>query len=389
MKTNRKPEWKHWSCRAGMVALLALGSWSAVAAEQPAHWVVSWGTSASAPPDAAQVRAQGLAFHHQTLREIVHLSLGGSAVRVRFSNRFGSQGLEISSAHLALRAANSSIQPATDHALTFDGKPGTTIPPNALVLSDPLKFAVPGGSDLAVSIFVPQPTTAAAVHYLAQQTSYVGEGDQTAAPSIAGARTITSWIFLGGVDVRAPLSAAAIAMFGDSRVDGDGSSRDANKRLPDALARRLSQQGLPLGMLNAGIIGNRLLHDAPPAAVELGVNGLSPFDGDVLDQPGVKFVIVLDGIVDIGLPGTEFASAEEAVTVDELIAAMKQLVVRAHERGMKIFVATQTPFAGAVSIPGIYSAEKDAQRRAFNQWIRTSQAFDAVIDFEKVVRDPE
>jgi lysophospholipase L1-like esterase len=145
---------------------------------------------------------------------------------------------------------------------------------------------------------------------------------------------------------------------------------------------------MQLVVLNAGIIGNRILHDAPQAAVELGVNGLARFDHDVLDVPGVKYVIVLEGIVDIGLPGTEFAPASEAVSVDELIAGMKQLIARAHERGMKVFGATQTPFSGATVIPGIFSGEKETQRKALNQWIRSSHAFDAVIDFEKVVLDP-
>jgi lysophospholipase L1-like esterase len=198
---------------------------------------------------------------------------------------------------------------------------------------------------------------------------------------------MASWVFLAGVDVSAPRSAAAIAVFGDSRVDGDGATVNANNRWPDALAKRLSQQGLPLGVLNAGIIGNRILQDAPQVAVELGVNGLARFDHDALDQPGVKYVIVLEGIVDIGLPGTQFAPSE-AVSVDDLIAGMKQLIARAHDRGMRIFGATQTPFSGANSIPGIFSAEKEAQRQALNQWIRSSHAFDGVLDFEKVVRDP-
>jgi len=190
------------------------------------------------------------------------------------------------------------------------------------------------------------------------------------------------------VDVSAPLSTAAIAVFGDSRVDGHGSSPNTNRRLPDVLAKRLSQHGFSLGVLNAGIIGNRILHDAPQAAAELGVNGLARFDHDALDQPGVKYVIILEGIVDIGLPGTPVASASEAISVDDLIAGMKQLIERGHDRGMKVIGATQTPFSGATVIPGIFSAEKEAQRKILNQWIRSSHAFDEVIDFEKVLLDP-
>lgn len=371
-----------------VLALLALSFTTvAAAAPQPAHWVVSWGASASPPPDVAQIQKHGLEFNNQTLREIVHLSIGGSAVRVRLSNFFGKQNLEIGAAHLGLRASDSAIQPSSDRALTFGGASGVFVPPNAFVLSDPVRLAVPAGSNLAISIFVPHVATAAGIHYLAQQTSYVGAGDLTASPSIPNPRAISSWIFLAGVDVSAPPPAAAIAVFGDSRVDGDGSTPNANKRLPDALFKRLSKEGLPLSVLNAGIIGNRILHDAPQAAEELGVNGLARFDRDALDQPGVKYVIVLEGIVDIGLAGTEFAPLE-AISVDDLIAGMKQLIERAHDRGMKIFVATQTPFSGATTIPGIFSAEKEAQRKALNQWIRSSRAFDAVIDFDKVVADP-
>ena len=353
-----------------------------------AHWVVSWGASPSPPPDAAQMHKEGLEFNNQTLREIVHLSVGGSAVRVRFSNLFARQSLEIGAAHLALRARDSGIVPSSDRAVAFGGVPGVSIPPNAFVLSDPVQLAVPAESDLAISIFVPHFASAGGMHSFALQTSYVGAGDLTGAPTIANPRAINSWMFLDGVDVSAPASAAAIAVFGDSRVDGHGSTPNGNGRWPDALAKRLLQQGVQLGVLNAGIIGNRILHDAPPAAGELGVNGLARFDHDALDPPGVRYVIILEGIVDIGLPGTEFAPASEAVSVGDLLAGMKQLIARSHERGMKIFGATQTPFSGATVIPGIFSAEKETQRKALNQWIRSSHAFDAVIDFDKVVLDP-
>lgn len=374
-------------CARVMMAFVAL-SLTTAAAAQSTHWVVSWGASASPPPDAEHVRKQGLEFNNQTLREIVHLSLGGSAVRVRFSNFFGRQSLEIGCAHLALRASDSAILAASDRALTFGGVPGVVIPPNAFVVSDPVKLAVPAESDVAISIFVPHAASAAGTHAFAQQTSYVGAGDLTGAPSIANPRAISSWIFLAGVDVSAPVSAGAIAVFGDSRVDGDGSTPNANARWPNVLAKRLSKQGVALGVLNAGIVGNRILHDGPQVAAELGVNGLARFEQDALDQPGVKYVIVLEGIVDIGLPGTPVAPESEAVSVDDLIAGMKQLIERAHDRGMKVFGATQTPFSGANTVPGMFSAEKEAERKALNEWIRSSHAFDGVMDFDKVVRDP-
>ena len=370
--------------------LAALVTLPAVALGSPAstHWVVSWGASPSPPPDAAQIRKEGLEFSNQTLREIVHLSLGGSAVRVRLSNVFGSQNLEIGAAHLALRTVDSTIAPSSDRPLTFGGSARVSIPPNAVVFSDPVSLAVPGDSDLAISIFLPRTAEAAGVHYLAQQTSFVGTGDLTVAPSFANPRTIKSWIFLAGVDVSAPLFTSAIAMFGDSRFDGDGSTPNTNRRLSNALAKRLLKEGLPLGVLNAGIIGNRILHDAPTEAIELGANGLARFDRDALDQPGVKYVIVLEGLVDIGLPGTPVVPASETVSVEELIAGLRQLADRAHDRGIKIFIGTQTPFQGTTLIPGMFSPEKDVQRKALNQWIRSGQAFDGVIDFEKAVADP-
>ena len=373
------------SCLSSVMTILSV---TTRAADQQIHWVVSWCASASPTPDASRIRKDNLEFNNQTLREIVHLSIGGPAVRVRFSNFYGTQTLEIGSAHLALRMSNSSILSSSDRLLTFGGSPFVSVPPNAYILSDPVTLTVPAESDLAVSIFLPRLTTAAGIHYLARQTSYVGTGDLTAAPSIPNPRTITSWIFLSGVDVSAPPSAAAVVVFGDSRVDGDGSTPNANRRWPNILAKRLSEHGLSLGVVNAGIIGNRILHDAPPDAVELGINALARFDRDALDQPGVKYVIVLEGIVDIALPGTSFAPSSEAPNIDDLIAAMKQIVARAHDRGMKIFAATQTPFRGANFLPGMFSAEKETQRRALNQWIRSGQAFDSVIDFDKVLLDP-
>lgn len=377
----------HVSVNCAVCLLTFLGCFPAVAATPRAHWVVSWGASPSPSRDIAQLRKRGLEFNNQTLREIVHLTIGGPTLRVRFSNAFGKQTLDITSAHLALRATDSAIQPSSDRALTFGGALSVSIPPNAFVFSDPVNLAVPAESDLAISIFLAHPAAAAAMHSLAQQTSYVGAGDLTAAASIPNPRAISSWIFLAGVDVIAPPSVAAIAAFGDSRIDGDGSTPDTNHRWPNLLAKRLAQQGHSLGVLNAGIIGNRILQDAPSAAVELGVNGLSRFDSDALDQPGVKYVILLEGIVDLGLPGTEFAPSETG-SVDAIIAGMKQLIDRAHDRGMKIFAATQTPFRGASTIPGMFSPEKEIQRKALNQWIRTSHAFDAVLDFDKVLLDP-
>lgn len=373
--------------RVRLLALLALCLPPAAAAA-PAHWVVSWGASPSPPPsDAAPGRGHGLAFDNQTLREIVHLSVGGSMVRVRFSNLYGNQSLEIGAARLALRTSASAIATASSRPLTFGGAAGISIPPNTFVATDPVELAVPQGSDLAISIFLRHATPAAALHPFARQTSYVGPGDLTAAPAIERARAIPSWAFLAGVDVSAPGTVAAVAAFGDSITDGDGSAENANQRWPDHLARRLARANRPLGVLNAGLVGNRLLHDAPQTQADFGVNGLARFDRDALDQPGVKYVILLEGVNDLGLAGTPLAPLSEAAGIDELIAAMKQLIGRAHDRGVKILGATLTPF-NRFTIPGYFDAKKEARRQALNRWIRSSHAFDGVIDFDKAVRDP-
>ena len=218
----------------------------------------------------------------------------------------------------------------------------------------------------------------------AQQTCYAAQGDVAGAESLAEPATFTSWVFLTGVDVLAPESAATVVAFGDSITDGARSTVDANRRWPDVLAARLLAQGAKVAVLDAGIGGNRILHD--PVNVRSGANALARFDRDVLAQAGVKYVIVLKGINDLGHAGTS-APVSETVTAEDLIAGLKQMVERAHERGLKIFGGTITPFEIAAT-PGYFTPEKEVKRKAINQWIRTGGAFDGVVDFEKAVRDP-
>jgi lysophospholipase L1-like esterase len=372
--------------RIGTSLLLAVALAATAAAQS--HWVVTWGASpAPQLPDEAQMRAAKLTFENQTLREIVHASIGGDTVRVRLSNAYGKQSVEIGAAHVALRANGPGIVAGSDRALTFSGRPAVSIPPDALVLSDPVKLNVPAAGDLAISIFIPKAAAGAGIHYSAQQTSYVGRGDLAAAASLAGADTITSWVFLTGVDVLAPEPASAVVAFGDSITDGARSTVDANHRWPDILAGRLLARrgGRPIGVLDAGIGGNRILHDAS-SNVRFGVNALARFDRDVLAQPGVKYVIVLEGINDLGHAG-QSAPVSEAVSAEDIIAGLKQMIERAHEKGLKIFGATLTPFEGT-PFPGYFTAEKEAMRKTVNAWVRTGKGFDGVIDFEKAVRDP-
>ena len=361
----------------------------AASAAAQMHWVPTWGTAA-APQlgDQTQMRSAGLSFEAQTLREIVHTSIGGSEARVRLSNAYGKEGVEIGGAHIALRAGDSAIAPGSDRALTFSGRSSVTIPANAEVLSDPVSLQVPAGADLAISIFLPHPATGSGIHYSAMQTSYVGPGDLTAAASFSSSKPLHSWVFLKGVDVRAPQAGSAVVAFGDSITDGARSTDNANHRWPDMLAGRLrARNGAPpVGVVNAGIGGNRILHDAA-GNVRFGVNALARFNRDVLALPGVKYVIVLEGINDIGHPGQSAPAAEE-VSAEDIIAGLKQLIERAHEKGLKIYGATMTPFEGT-TIPSYFSPAKEAKRKAVNEWIRTGKAFDGVIDFDKAIRDPQ
>jgi lysophospholipase L1-like esterase len=367
--------------------LLVLFLPAAIASAQ-VHWVGSW--SASPAPqlaNAADMYISKLIFENQTLREIVHTSIGGDTVRVRLSNAYGGQTVEVGSVHIALRARQSGIVPGSDRVLTFGGRSTATLSTNAPALSDPVKLAVPAGGDLAVSIYLPKAAEGAGIHYSASQTSYIGKGDQTAADLIAAPETITSWVFLTSVDVLAPESAAAVVAFGDSITDGARSTVGANHRWPDFLAERLRERGgREIGVLNAGIGGNRILRD-PAENIRFGMNALARFDRDVLSLPGVKYVIVLEGINDLGHAGSS-ATASELPTAQDLIVGLKQMIERAHERGLKIFGATLTPFSGTV-FPGYYTPAKDTERNKINEWIRTSKAFDGVIDFDKAVRDPD
>ncbi|HSU58657.1 MAG TPA: SGNH/GDSL hydrolase family protein [Bryobacteraceae bacterium] len=350
------------------------------------HWAGTWAASPSPQLAEAQLQKEKLEFDHQTLREIVHISIGGDTLRVRLSNAYGNPAVQISAAHIALHGQGSATVPDSDRVLTFGGRSAVSIPPNAPVLSDPVKLQAAAGSELSISLYFAEPTTAAGIHYDARQTSYIGNGDLTAAASMNDAATGTSWAFLTGVDVAAPASAATIVAFGDSITDGARSTIDANHRWPDVLAARLLARhaAREIGVVDAGIGGNRILHDAS-GNVAFGVNALARFDRDVLSEPGVRYVIVLEGINDIGHAGTS-APASETVSADDIIAGLTQLIARAHEHGLKIFGGTLTPFEGTI-YPGYYTPEKEIKRKAVNEWIRTGKAFDGVIDFDKAVRD--
>jgi lysophospholipase L1-like esterase len=343
------------------------------------HWVGTWAT---APVAMATTGELAVSFNNQTLRQIVRASIGGRMVRVRLSNAFGTQPLAIGSAHIALRSAGAAIKPGSDRMLTFGGAKSTTIWPGALMVSDPVELDVPALADLAVSIYlsgdVPATLTLTG-HRVARQTNYVSPaGDFTASADMPISRTAQSWYFLTGVEVMAPQQAKAVVVLGDSLTDSNLSTLDTNNRWPDQLARRLIAARRQIGVVNQGTAGNRVLQDGPG-----GESGLHRFDRDVLSQSGVAWVIVILGINDLRNRNPVEASAED------MIAGYKQLILRAHARGIKIFGGTLLPFENETFTPGAYTAEGEAKRQAVNAWIRTSGAFDAVIDFERALRDPD
>jgi lysophospholipase L1-like esterase len=343
------------------------------------RWAGTWGTAPAGPPAPANLQT----FTDQTLRLIVHTSIGGNRVRIRVSNEFGATPLRIGAARIGVRASGSDVAPGTDRALTFSGNTSITIPPGAPVLSDPVELNVPALGDLAISLYLPGTVEANTIHNTGLQTNYVSlPGDFTAAATLPVQRTITAWPFLTEVDVDS--AGPSIVALGDSITDGTRSTVDTNNRWPDWLGRRLQTVRDPvlgingrLGVVNRGISGNRLVSDSPnPLA---GRSILERFDRDVLATAGVRYMTLMIGINDIGnSPNTA------PIPAADLIAGYRQVIARAHAKGIAVFGATLTPFEGA----GYYSPEKEVVRQAVNNWIRSSDEFDGVIDFDLATRDP-
>ncbi len=355
--------------------LLAASTPGSGQAAKQAHWVGTWATSPMLAEGGFDIRP----FCGDTLREIVHVSIGGQEVRVRFTNEFGLDHLIIGDAHVALSAGGGEIKPGTDHALTFGGARSVSIPPGAVVYSDPVALAVPPLSDVAVSFYLPaQVMRAETYHSFADQANYFASGDQTGANALAQATTMESWYFLDGIDVPAVDGARAIVTLGDSITDGAYATFNGNDRWPDDLAARLQDHGLDhVAVLNEGIGGNRVLNDG------FGPSALARLDRDVLAQDGVRYVIVLEGINDIG-GLAKLSAPEDNVTAEQLEQGLKEIVDAAHEHGIKVYGATLTPYGGAF----YYCAKGEQVREAVNNWIRTSGVFDGVIDFDKITRDP-
>ena len=380
---------RHPFLRTTLLILAAIAPPVVSAQSAGEHWVTTW-TTANRPAPAAAAFIVGqpttatqqaqLGFNNQTVRMIVPVSLGGGRIRVHFSNTFGSAPLVIGTAHVGLHAKDSAITPGSDRALTFSGRPGFTVPPGAMAISDPVDLTVPALGELAVSVFVPGVTAPPTFHALALHTTYISkQGDATTQASFTDPATTQASYWISSVDVMAPADAAAIIAFGDSITDGARSTPETDSSWPSRLARRLAgnRDTAHLAILNQGIAGNRVLRDT------VGPNALARFDADVLAHPGVKWLIVLEGINDIGRGTGPNANPADAVTTEELIAAHRQMIERAHLRGIKVMGATLTPFMGAA----YYSERGEGIRTSVNNWIKTSGAYDAVIDFDAATRD--
>jgi lysophospholipase L1-like esterase len=322
-----------------------------------------------------------------TMREIVHLSIGGPTLRVHVSNVFGTEPLHLTSLHMARPVSPSSprIDPRSDRALTFSGSPEVTVPAGAEYVSDPIDYPLPPLANLALTFHLDSPPAGETGHPGSRSTSYYVHGDRVGAADLSGGKPIDHWYQLSGVDVRAPRTSAAIVVLGDSITDGHGATTNGNDRWTDVLAERLegSRAIGELSVVNHGIGGNHLLTDG------LGPNALARFNRDVLAQAGVKYLIVLEGTNDLGglTRLGDVPAAAHSDLVHRMEGAYQQMVTRAHAAGIEVLGATLLPFAGSAYYHP--PATTEADRQAINEWIRTPGHFDAAIDFDKVMRDPE
>lgn len=360
---------------------------AAVQAQDDAEWIGTWAASPQpvwGPEFFAPVNFPRNLWN-QSIRQVARVSIGGGQVRIVVSNQYGTTPLTIGSAHVALSAGGAAIVEGSDRALTFSGEDSITIPPGSPAISDPVDLEVPPLASVAVTMFFPEVAPATTMHWDGRQTAYIAAGNKVGETDFKPDSTTESRLFLSGIMVDAPPEARAIVTFGDSITDGDGSSLDANQRWPDLLAKRLQKAGgPPVSVLNEGISGERVLSD------RMGINALARFDQAVLSHPKVDTVIFMMGINDIGWPDSVLDSAP-APSAEAIIDGYEQLIARAHAHDIRIIGATLTPFAVAFKgtpLEGYYSEEKERKRVAVNEWIRSSGAFDGVIDFDKAVQDP-
>jgi lysophospholipase L1-like esterase len=368
-----------WAVVIGLFSLLLTAAAPpAVAGRFPGSgWAATWTAS-------PQSSAPGLIpdLNNQTVRLIVHATVGGNKLRIRLSNAYGTQPLVIGDAHVAVSscALLPTIVSGTDQALTFGGQSTITIPVGAVILSDSVNFSVTPLTDLAVSLYLPNdtPNSTLTEHYSALQVSYISPtGDFAGSNAFPDNVPFYSWCLLSSIEVTSEWPTSTVVALGDSITDGDGSALTLNDRWPDLLAARLRNRFsfLAPSVVNQGIAGNRLLNDIT------GQNALARFDRDVLSQAGVRCVIVEEGLNDVA---TAVVLPNEATTASQIIWALTQLIQRGHDQGLTVFGVTLSPFAGSF----FYSAAGETERQAVNQFIRTGQLYDGVLDFDQVLRDP-
>ncbi|WP_295463761.1 SGNH/GDSL hydrolase family protein [uncultured Pseudomonas sp.] len=370
----------------GLLAGEAVGAGEAV---RPTHWVATW--QASPQPvwteDFLFPTQLPPVLHDQTVRQVARLSLGGERVRVLFSNAYGRQAVTLGPVTLALPAATAgSVAADSLKAVTFSGQPTSIIPAGGELLSDPVALSVAALAQVVVSFYLPRPTPMTTFHWDGRQTGWIVPGDRTRTFHLESGKTLatTARPLLAGIQVETAAPGRSVVVIGDSITDGATASLDRDQRWPDVLAERLAPQGV--AVVNAGISGARLLSDG------MGVKALDRLERDVLAQPGVASVIVLLGINDIAWPGTAFARTASRPTLEELIAGYRQLIQRAHARGLRVMGATLTPFAGALPdtpLADYYQPAKEELRQRLNAWIRTGGAFDALLDADAALRDPQ
>jgi lysophospholipase L1-like esterase len=337
------------------------------------RWVATYGCGLQLTEPGNVPPVPGLASN--TLRQVVRTTLGGKRLRVRFSNAYGTNAVVLNSVHVALNTgatATDAINPATDTPLTFQGEPSVTIPAGAAVACDPFDFDLPPLTNLTITTYFGGTSGNLTGHPGSRTTSYITTGNAVTSPTLPGAVKTAHWYFLAGVDVQAGDSSAALVILGDSITDGRGSTTDANNRWPDDLAGRLATNPATaqVSVINMGIGGNGIFGGLGPSVVRR-------FDRDVLDQNGVRWVILFEGVNDIG------GSRSPAIATN-LVAAYQQFITKAHARNLRVYGATITPFGGN----GYYTPAHEIARQTVNAWIRTNQLYDAVIDFDAAVRDP-
>jgi lysophospholipase L1-like esterase len=366
--------------RFGARGLVMIGLVFAIASSRvtaaDGRWVTTWGCG---PQLTEPGNLPPVPLANSTLRQFVRTTIGGKHLRVRFSNAYGTDPVSIHAAHVALSAGagsagNGDINPATDRTLTFQGAPGTVIPAGEAVFSDPIALDLPAITNVAVSIhFGKISATTINGHPGSRTTSFIVPSNAVSAASLPTATKTAHWYIITGIEVLADNASKAIVVLGDSITDGRGSTTDANDRWPDQLAKRLVAHGPTAGVavVNMGIGGNAIFGGLGPAAV-------NRFDRDVLNQAGARYLIVFEGVNDIG------SGSSSMVTATNLINAYAQFAQKAHARNIRAYGATITPFGGS----GYYSALHEAERQFVNAWVRTNTVFDGVIDFDAAVRDP-